>query len=238
MKQDIINTIILASSFLALFGLAEFIYHTFKVRAELTRKLVHCGTGFLTLLFPILLNNHWLVLFLCASFALILILSLKLNLLQSINAIDRKSYGSISYPLAVYIAYLAFDWYKLEFNSFGNGYIMFYLPILILAICDPIAALAGKKWQYGKYKVGTETKTLMGSGMFFIAAFVLCTLLFIFMNNSGAYPVKTMVAALIVASITTLAEAFSKKGLDNLFIPLSAIVSLYFVMVTLLFMVY
>src|ERR1700741_4724092 len=101
MSKDIINTIILACSFLALFGLAEFIYHTFKVRAELTRKLVHFGTGILTLLFPVMLNNHWLVLFLCGSFALILMVSLKFNLLKSINAIDRKSHGSISYPISV-----------------------------------------------------------------------------------------------------------------------------------------
>lgn len=238
MKQDIINTLILACSFLALFGIAEWIYHTFKVKAEYTRKLVHCGTGFLTLLFPILLNNHWLVLFLCGSFAYILILSLKYNLLKSINAIDRKSYGSISYPLAVYISYLAYDWYKLEYNSFGNSYIMFYLPVLILAICDPIAALTGKRWQYGKYKIGTETKTLIGSGMFFLSAFMLSSVLLVVLNHSGTYPIATIISALIVAFITTITEALSKKGLDNLFIPLSGIFALYFVMVNFLFMVY
>lgn len=238
MKQDLINTVILATSFLVLFALAEFIYHTFKVRAEYTRKLVHFATGLLTLLFPILLNNHWLVLFLCVSFALILILSLKLNLLKSINAIDRKSYGSISYPIAVYLCYLAYDWYRNEFSSFGNGYIMFYLPILILAICDPIAALTGKRWQYGKYKIGSETKTFMGSSMFFISSFLLCFCLFIVMNHTSNYPNRTILASFIIAVITTLAEALSKKGLDNLFIPLAGIVSLYHVMVTLLFMIY
>src|SRR5438309_317623 len=111
MSKEILNTIILASSFLALFGVAEVLYHFFKVRAEFTRKIVHVGTGLLSLLFPLMLSNHWYVLFLCASFGLILVLSLKFNLLKSINAIDRESVGSLAYPVSVYCSYLAFDYY-------------------------------------------------------------------------------------------------------------------------------
>lgn len=237
MKQDLINTTILAAAFLTLFGIAEWIYHAFKVKAEYTRKLVHFGTGILTLLFPILLNNHWLVLFLCASFALILVLSIKRNLLQSINGIDRKSYGSIAYPLAVYLAYLAYDWGKINLSMYGNGYILFYLPILTLAICDPIAALTGKRWPYGKYKVGQETKTLLGSGMFFISSFILCFSLLILMNHSLASSIKTILAAIIIALVTTLTEALSKKGLDNLFIPLASIITLYSISKTVLLVI-
>lgn len=227
MKEDVSHTIFLAFCFLALFGLAELIYHWFNVKAEYTRKLVHFGTGLLTLLFPILLNNHWLVLFLCASFAIILVLSLKYKLLQSINGIDRKSYGSICYPLAVYLAYLGFDWGKNNFPAFGNGYILFYLPILTLAICDPIAALTGKRWPYGKYKVGQETKTLMGSSMFFISSFILSTCLFLLINPSSTYSFKILAICLVFALVTAITEAISKKGLDNLFIPLSGLMLLF-----------
>jgi len=97
--KDIINTGILAFSFLALFGIAEILYHKVNVKAEWTRKLVHFGTGILTLLFPVMLNDHLYVFFLCASFALLLLASLRFNRLKSIHAIDRKSYGSISYPV-------------------------------------------------------------------------------------------------------------------------------------------
>lgn len=237
MKEDISHTAFLAACFLALFGIAELIYHWFKVKAEYTRKLVHFGTGLLTLLFPILLNNHWLVLFLCASFALILVLSLKYNLLQSINGIDRKSYGSICYPVAVYIAYLGFDWGKVNFPAFGNGYILFYLPILTLAICDPVAALTGKRWPYGKYKVGQETKTLMGSGMFFVAAFILSTCLFLLMNPSINYSFKISLICSLFALATSITEALSKKGLDNLFIPLSGLIILFTVAKSMLLIV-
>lgn len=212
MSKEIINTIILATAFLLLFAVAEIFYHKLKVKVELTRKLVHFGTGIITMLFPIMIGNHWFVLFLCGSFALILLISLKFNLLQSVNAIERKSYGSISYPLSVYGCYLAFD-------IFNHQYIYFYLPILILAFCDPIAALTGKKWPLGKYKIRNDSKTLMGSGMFFISAFAL-SLIFYFAFYNIDYVYAFLACSALIALTATIAEATSSKGFDNLTIPL------------------
>lgn len=218
MNKEILNTIILAFSFLALFGIAELLYHFLKVKVELTRKLVHVGTGLLTLLFPVMLNDHWAVLFLCASFAVILVLSLRFGLLKSINAIDRESVGSIAYPVAVYGCYLAFDY-------FHQQYIFFYLPILILAISDPVAALFGKTWPIGKYKIGKDNKTLMGSGMFFVSAFLICTLSCLFLVEYGNIS-EVLIAASILSLFTTAAEAVSPKGLDNITIPAAALAGL------------
>lgn len=215
MNSDLLNTIILAGAFLCLFSVAEFLFHFLKVKVELTRKLVHLGTGVLTLLFPLMLDNHWLVLLLCSSFALILVLSLKYNLLKSINAIDRESVGSIAYPVAVYITYLFYDNYR-------PNYIYFYLPILILAICDPLAALLGKKFPLGKYKVGKETKTIMGSSAFFVSAFSVYVFLFSLLNMS-----VLITYALIISIVATITEALSKKGFDNITIPFSVIICLY-----------
>jgi dolichol kinase len=214
MSNDIINTIYLALSFLALFGLAEILYHYANVKVELTRKLVHFGTGLLTLLFPVMLNNHWLVLFLCASFALILLVSLRFNLLRSINAIDRVSAGSISYPIAVYVCYLGYD-------HFNGKYIYFYLPILALAICDPIAALTGKRWPMGKYRIGKDNKTMMGSTMFFISCFLLSLGLLLLMNDQ--LDLHTLLLSFSIALTCAVAEAISPRGLDNLSIPFTAL---------------
>jgi phytol kinase len=218
LDKEILNTIILAASFLGLFGIAELLYHRLKIKVELTRKLVHVGTGLLTFLFPILINNHWLVLLLCTSFAIILILSLKFSLLPSINAIDRESVGSIAYPVAVYTCFLAYD-------CFNQHLMYFYLPITILAICDPIAALTGKKWPVGEYKLGKENKTLMGSSMFFIAAFIITMLFLIPIYTLG----KTAVIATSIAFISAVVEALSRKGYDNITIPISVLLSLMIV---------
>lgn len=228
MKQQLLITILLGLSFLALFGAAELLYHYAKVKAEITRKTVHIGTGILTLLFPVLLESHWSVLFLCSSFALILFLSLKYNLLKSINAIGRKSYGSISFPVAVYTCFCFYAWYRNQRPEAGNGYILFYLPVLILAICDPIAALCGKHWPYGTYRIRTETKTLVGSSLFFLSAFLISFVLFVLLNNTQHAILQTFIAAAMIALTTTVTEAICTKGTDNLFIPFTALFSLYF----------
>lgn len=211
MKPELINTAILAVSFLALFGFAELLYHVFKVEAELTRKLVHIGTGILTLLFPIMLDNHWLVLFLCASFLVILTLSLKFDLLKSINAIDRKSQGSILYPIVVYVIYLIY-------TQFDN-YVFFYLPILTMAICDPIAALVGKRWPIGGYKVGKDNKTMAGSTAFAVAGLVLAMVLLLNMTDLSVG--NALLVGLSVAVVAAFVEGISQNGFDNLLIPFS-----------------
>jgi phytol kinase len=219
MTADWINSAILSASFLALFGIAELLYHFAHVKVELTRKLVHLGTGALTLLFPVMLSNHWFVLLLCGSFALILIVSLRFKLLPSINAIDRVSVGSLAYPASVYGCYLVF---QAEHQHFG----FFYIPILTLAICDPIAALAGKRWPLGKYTIGKDTKTLMGSGMFLLSAVAVYAVTVSILNPQTELQ-SSIFRGLIVATIACLAEAVSGKGTDNLTIPAAVLGGLY-----------
>ena len=108
MSWNLINTIILAGVFLVLFASAEWMYHIKKVRVEMTRKYVHLMTGLLTMFFPPMIGNHWLVLFLCGSFLVILLVSLQFNLLPSINAVKRKTQGSLLYPVIVYCCYFLF----------------------------------------------------------------------------------------------------------------------------------
>ncbi|MBI3510111.1 MAG: phosphatidate cytidylyltransferase [Bacteroidetes bacterium] len=228
MSKDIIHTAILAASFLLLFGLAEILYHKFKVKVELTRKLVHFGTGLLTLLFPLMLSNQWFVLFLCGSFAFILLASLKFNLLKSINAIERSSFGSILYPVSVYGCYLVYNYYTNKSGRTPDQYIYFYLPILTLAICDPMAALFGKKYPYGKFTIGKDTKTIVGTGAFFISSVLLSIVMLV---CSGKYSSGTFHLLLLAAGIALSAcvvEAVSGKGSDNITIPACVITILIF----------
>lgn len=216
MNADLINALILAAAFLGLFTLAEILYHLVKVQAEYTRKLVHIGTGLITLLFPILLSNHWWVLALCSSFALILILSLRFSLLKSINAIDRESVGSLAYPVSVYCCFLAFVYYE--------DLAFFYVPILILALCDPIAALAGKRWPLGRFTIGKNSKSLMGTGMFFGSAILVILSIHFIQGEQLSF--KFVFEMLIIAAVSAFVEALSGRGYDNLTIPLGVLLCL------------
>ncbi|PRD55778.1 phosphatidate cytidylyltransferase [Sphingobacterium gobiense] len=218
METNLKNTLILAGCYLVLFALGEFLYHVLKVKVELTRKFVHLGTGLLALLFPVLLDNHWWVLLLCASFAVILICSLRFHLLKSINAIDRKSVGSLAYPVAVYGCYLAY-------SHQGYQYIYYYLPIMVLAISDPLAALCGKKWPWGYYRIAGATKTATGSLAFFISAFLIAVISWRYLYLSDMNTGKVFAFAFI-ALWSTIAEAVSRDGYDNVSIPFTVIASM------------
>ena len=113
--------------FLLIFFFAEIGYRSFKLKVEITRKFVHFTSGTLCLTFPFYLDNGVWVAMLCLGFIVILIVSKKYAVLPSINAIDRRSYGSVLFPVAIMACYLFF--------SQSHDYLHFYIPILILAIC-------------------------------------------------------------------------------------------------------
>lgn len=216
MNPAIVPIATLAASFLTLFGSAEWMYRKDMLQVEWSRKFVHIVTGLITLSFPILLSSHWQVLLLCSSFGVILIVSKKMDLLESINGIDRPSQGSILYPLAVYLSFIVFEE--------KGGLIWFYAPILTMAICDPVAAWVGKKHPWRPYQVGNDSKTISGSSGFFVSAFLLLTGLFLGTSISLSLPI--VVAAAGIAMVATLTEAISQHGSDNIWIPLVVIISL------------
>lgn len=214
MINDIWNILWLSACFLGLFGVSELIHRTTKTKVEYTRKLVHFGTGVLTLMFPVFLTSSWSVLLLCTSFAIILLLSLKYEFLPSINAIDRESHGSILYPVAVYMCFLSYEAHE-------GDLMFFYAPILVLAIADPMAALFGKRWPLGKFSIGKESKTVMGCSAFFISASLVLVGLNLVFDNGMNFNI--LYQLFIIAMISTLIEAISGKGIDNLSIPFTVV---------------
>ncbi len=204
-----LHTTLLAAAFLTLFAITELLYHRLHVKVNMTRKIVHVFTGLLTLLFPPLLTNHWYVMALCGSFLLILLVSMPLKLLPSINAVDRKTSGSILYPIVVYGCYLVYQHY--------NDLTWYYLPILTLALCDPIAELIGRSLPRGRYSTFGHQKTLSGSLGFFTSSLILSIILLVGVSGYPLAPALILAACLAVS--TTIAEALSHGGFDNLTIP-------------------
>lgn len=221
--MDFLNTefghaVVLATAFLVLFALGEILYHVVQIKVEYTRKFVHLTTALLALAFPIYLNNHWYVLGLSLIFAGILVLSLKFDLLKSINAIERSSVGSLCAPAAIYATFMAY-------HFSGDQLYYYYIPLSILAISDPMAALFGKRFPWLPYSIRGNSKTLMGSLMFFVSAFLVS---FTFMHQFDFVdsPSTIILQSLCIAGIGMTTEAISDRGWDNLFIPLSVIVVL------------
>ena len=208
--------LIFSAIFLVLFAIAEIAYHFFKIDVGYTRKFVHIFTGIITLFFPIYIKDPLTLILLCTSFLIILYLSKKFNFLPSINAIRRLSRGSILFPIVVIICYLV--------QYINGSYTYFFIPILILALADPMAEFIGKKLKYKPYSIFGNSKTISGSLGFFVVALLTAIIGIYLKEDSHAFLI--IFCGITIAILTTLGEAVSIKGYDNLVIPMCAILGL------------
>ncbi len=207
---DIIWASIISGIFLLLFVIAE-IAHKRNVDVEVTRKFVHFGGAFVTIFFPFIFTSHWMVLALALAFGMIMFLTKKFGLLQSVHGVERKSEGAIYHPIAIYSCFL--------YAQVLNQPWFYVISILILAISDASAALVGKTYGANEYIVDIGTnKTFEGSFSFFMTSFLIVHLILLLATPTGR--LESVLIALLISVIVTVFEGVSLKGADNLFIPL------------------
>lgn len=216
-----VNSIVIAIIYLI--GIAillifnELNYRRMRVKGEITRKFAHFTATMATIPFPYIFDSHWHVLILAVIFFLVLMLTQGGTLLKSIHDIKRKSMGSYLLPFAIYISFLI--------SNLLDNKILFILPMLILAICDPMAAILGMSENIPNGKLNffgiKSEKTIIGTTAFFVTSFTISIIALYF--NRAAFDLKTFYIAITLALATTLAELSSWRGSDNLSIPLFAI---------------
>lgn len=209
------NVLILSSFFLIVFGISEIAYRFFKINAEYTRKWSHIASGFLALLFPFMIDDVLWVGIICGIFLLILNFSKPLGLLPSINAVNRKTYGSILFPLAVFISFVAYT-----YND--KNLVYFLLPVLTLAISDMAAAIIGKRYPIRSITTFKEKKSIGGYLAFTISCYLIYGYFLYFDWEIS------MLTFIILPPLVAMIELVSPKGLDNISIPLSVIIGLIF----------
>lgn len=218
------NVLVITFAYLIGIGLLlilnELVYRRLNTTGELTRKLAHFAAVLATLPFPYIFPSHWYILALALVFAALLFFTKKGKQLNSIHDVDRKSIGSYLLPLSIYTTFL------ISYLS-GNKFI-YILSMLILAICDPLAAILGIniKTFAGNIKVFGITlyKTWLGSGAFLLSSFIISFIALYF--HLGAIEFKTLWLALLIAVTSMIAEILSWRGSDNLSVPLSVVLIL------------
>lgn len=180
-------------------------------KPEWTRKLVHLGGGMIGLFLPWLIESPWVVLALTVSLSSLFLLGEKTKLLKSLHGVERKSRGSEYYPLAIFLVFaIAADrpW-------------LYVSAVLVLALADAFAALAGTRYGAIRYEVEDEQKSVEGSAVFFFTAFLAMHLPMLLMSDLPR--AVCVLAALLVAMLVTIFEAISLHGTDNLFVPIAVV---------------
>lgn len=218
------NQVGLAIVFLIAFSLLlvfnEMVYRRLQLKGEITRKFAHFTATLSTITFPYLFDDHWYVLVLAIVFFLLLFTSRNTNLLKSIHDIDRISAGSYLLPLSIYLTFLV--------SRLLSENLFFILPMLVLAICDPVAGILGINLKEYNHNIRilkwNLEKTWLGSFSFMVSCFFVSFIALYF--HQMTFDVKIFWLSLIISVTGTFAEMFSWKGLDNLFIPMSVLLIL------------
>lgn len=217
MGTQIALTIFFLLAFLLLLAFIELVYKRLNLQGEYTRKLAHFSATLSTITFPYLFTDHWYVLALAVIFFVLLLGSRKTSRLRSIHDITRISSGSYLLPVAIYITFL--------FSYRMEDRFLFILPMLILAISDPIAGLLGMNITRYNHEIvlfkRRMGKTWLGSLAFFTSAFIICLIAFYF--NREGFELQTVGLSVIIALVAATAELVSPKGTDNLTIPMSVV---------------
>ncbi len=190
----------------------EYLHRKRNVHPEYTRKLAHMLSCLSSLLFLPLFSSHWYVLLLGVASFSILFYGQRKQAFHSIDSVDRKTYGSFLLPVAICSTYY--------FAVLYENTVLFILPVLILSISDPLAGIAGKR--YGWKKI-TSQKTITGTFTFFLSAFIICYVILFFLSKTG----NILCISLGISSVACITELITPRGIDNVSIPFSIILSLF-----------
>ena len=178
----------------------------FPKKDELSRKIIHIGTGpviLLAALFEIPKN----IAFFSAFFITIALgVNYQYRLFPAIEDIERKSFGTIAYGISITTLLLLF-WPRYA-SSISIG-------VLSMAFGDGLAGLIGKSINSPKWSVLGQSKSIAGT--FAMGSVVAITPSIISLsNNLGIQPLEILVISLIA----TFLEQISPWGIDNLTVPI------------------
>ncbi len=183
------------------------------IEAEAARKSIHIAMGIVTLAFPWLFDSAAPVLLLGAlALALLIAIrrvpALRAKLGAALYDITRPSCGDLCFPVAIA---LVFWLTRGDPAPYGAA-------VLLLALADSAAALAGQRQNASA--CASFEKSIRGSLAFFLTAVIAVYVWLSFCTSLDT--ARILPVALSLSLITTLVERFTARGLDNLFVPLTA----------------
>ncbi|HKL89202.1 MAG TPA: hypothetical protein VJ884_09365, partial [Salinibacter sp.] len=196
----------------AIFGGLRAAQAQYDLAPETTRKGVHVLMGGVTLTFPWLFDAFWPVALLgglaaAALFAVRTMPGLQANVGRVLHDVERPSYGELYYAGAI----------VLLFFLSGGDPVLYGVPILLLGLADPAAALVGLRYGQALYQTSDGVKSGEGSAGFFLVAFLCVHVPVLLFTSTGR--VESLLIALIAGVLVMLLEAIAWRGLDNLFVP-------------------
>ena len=174
---------------------------------ELSRKIVHIGTGAVVPLAWFFEIPFVVALPVAAVITVVTTINHQWRFIPAVEDVDRNSYGTIAYGIAITTLLLLFWPTRADAVSAG---------VLVMALGDGLAGLIGRHVVSPTWILFGQTKSSVGTmTMAVVSGLVLIGLA----RWSGAD--LSLPAALGMVAIATGLEQLSWRGLDNLSVPLS-----------------
>ena len=177
---------------------------------EITRKIVHIGSGHVVLFAWWFHIPRWVGMAAAIAAGLIALLSYFLPILPSLESVGRRSFGTFFYAVSIGVLMGYFFPQYPEFATFG---------ILTMAWGDGLAALVGKRWGKHPYQIWGNRKSWEGSSTMLGASFIVGILIF---GSVYGLSLPLLLSLGMVALGATLLEVFAWEGIDNLTVPLGS----------------
>jgi len=215
--QPIVPPVILVAAYLSIIVLvAELLHRRWAIEGEITRKVVHIGTGNVILLAWWLQIPAWIGVTAAVLAGVVTLVAHKFPILPGVNSIGRKSLGTSFYALSMGIL-VAYFWeiHQPQYAAIG---------ILTMSYGDGMAALIGQRFGKHQYKVQGITKSWEGSLTMGAFSYGVCSLILVFTLGN---PWQVWLISSIVALVATGLECFSWWGLDNLTVPVASAFAAY-----------
>ena len=198
-------------------GLAEGLRRWRGYSNDFTRKFIHIGVGMLSWLVPFLFTSPWPFVIASLTFAVLNIFDWRYGFFSSMASSNRSNLGTVYFPIAAAAVALIF-WNQ--------------PPLLVAALMpltwgDGLASVVGRIYGTNTYSVFGHTRSFQGSAGFFVfGGFFTWLALWLVPGSPEIMALMAIAPALVVITATTIAEAVSPWGLDNIVIPAVSILAL------------
>jgi len=188
---------------------------------ELRRKALHVGVGTSALFFPYVLTEAWMILCALGLIGGWMVGVRRIPALHSrfgavLHDTRRVSAGELYFAAAIAFLLLV---------ACADP-LLYVVPVCVLTFADAAAAIVGKAVPYGRLSGMARHKTLSGCLAFFVTALAV-TLFGVLRYTTLPIGPAVTVAAVIAAGACAL-EAVSRRGADNVLVPLGVWLWLYF----------
>ena len=178
---------------------------------QTSRKAAHVTTSLVALSLPWLFDDPWPVLVL-AGLAVLSMLAVRLvPAFRGVGGVlwgtEPQSVGDVAFPVAV----------ALLFVLTADSPVLYVIPLLLLGLAAPAAALVGARHGLSPFATDRGTKSREESVAFAFVAFLCVHVPLLVFTPIGR--AESLWVAAVIALLATLVEAVSWGGLDNLFVP-------------------